>query len=217
MNSLTASTGVSPMKPQPFNLVTLEVVGLAPAMVIADEVLKDGALNLVGIEADGGNQSLIKLTGDVASCQRAAVTAERIVARMGGQVTTAVRPAYAESPGVPMVVTPQEYSPITEGNLHVLPKAHGKKGPDMQAIGILETQGLTAVIEGADAMLKAANVEVVGKEKIGGAHVTVFIRGDVAAVKAAIEAGSAAASKVGKLVAAHVIARPHDGLARLLP
>jgi ethanolamine utilization protein EutM len=66
-------------------------------------------------------------------------------------------------------------------------------------------------------MLKAANVEVVGKEKIGAAHVTVMVRGDVAAVRAAIDAGRAAAEKVGKVVAAHVIARPHEGLAKLLP
>jgi microcompartment protein CcmL/EutN len=87
----------------------------------------------------------------------------------------------------------------------------------MQALGLLETQGLVAVIEGADAMVKAAAVEIVGKEKIGAAHVTVMIRGDVAAVKAAIDAGKAAAEKVGKVVAAHVIPRPHDALAKLLP
>ena len=87
----------------------------------------------------------------------------------------------------------------------------------MQALGLLETQGLVAVIEGTDAMVKAANIEIVGKEKIGAAHVTVMIRGDVAAVKAAIDAGKAAAEKVGKVVAAHVIARPHDALAKLLP
>ena len=87
----------------------------------------------------------------------------------------------------------------------------------MQAIGLLETQGLVAVIEGADAMVKAANVEIIGKEKIGAAHVTVLVRGDVAAVKAAVAAGKAAAEKVGKVVAAHVIARPHDTLAKLLP
>lgn len=87
----------------------------------------------------------------------------------------------------------------------------------MQALGLLETQGLVGVIEGADVMLKAADVELIGKEKIGAAHVTVMIRGDVAAVTAAVEAGKAAAEKVGTLVAAHVIARPHEGLAKLLP
>jgi len=86
-----------------------------------------------------------------------------------------------------------------------------------QAIGILETQGLTAILEATDAMLKAADVELVGKEKIGAAYVTVIVRGDVAAVKAAVDAGAQAASPLGKVIAAHVIARPHEGLLALLP
>jgi ethanolamine utilization protein EutM len=94
--------------------------------------------------------------------------------------------------------------------------------PDMAqevdfALGLIETQGLTAMIEAADAALKAANVTLVGKEKIGAAYVTIMIKGDVAAVKAAVEAGTQAAQKVGKLIAGHVIPRPHRELATLLP
>ena len=122
---------------------------------------------------------------------------------------------FMDSEKVRLVESEQEYSPINQGFLHMLPKEHEVK--NMQAIGLLETQGLTGVIEGADAMLKAANVELIGKEKIGAAHVTVIVRGDVAAVKAAIEAGAEAVQKVGTLVGAHVIARPHDALAKLLP
>ena len=86
-----------------------------------------------------------------------------------------------------------------------------------QALGILETQGLTAILEATDVMLKAANVTLVGKEKIGAAYVTVIVRGEVAAVKAAVDAGSQAVGSLGKLVAAHVIARPHSDLLGLLP
>ncbi|MCK9589855.1 MAG: BMC domain-containing protein [Terrimicrobiaceae bacterium] len=86
-----------------------------------------------------------------------------------------------------------------------------------EAIGILETQGLAAALEAADAMLKAANVSLVGKEKIGAAYVTIVIRGEVAAAKAAIEAGKLAAEPLGKVVAAHVIARPHADFLSLLP
>ncbi len=86
-----------------------------------------------------------------------------------------------------------------------------------QALGILETQGLTALLEATDVMLKAANVTLVGKEKIGAAYVTVMIRGDVAAVQAAVAAGAAAVDNLGKLIAAHVIARPHPDLVALLP
>lgn len=86
-----------------------------------------------------------------------------------------------------------------------------------QAIGIIETQGLTAVLEATDTMLKAANVTLVGKEKIGAAYVTVIVKGDVAAVKAAVDAGAKAVGNLGKLIAAHVIARPHEDLVALLP
>jgi ethanolamine utilization microcompartment shell protein EutS len=85
------------------------------------------------------------------------------------------------------------------------------------ALGILETQGLTAILYATDAMLKAANVELVGKEKIGAAYVTIIIKGDVAAVKAALEAGAQAVGDPGKLIAAEVISRPHEDLLRLLP
>ena len=86
-----------------------------------------------------------------------------------------------------------------------------------QALGMVETRGLTAAIEAADAMLKAANVELVGTEKIGSGLVTVMVRGDVGAVKSAVEAGGANAAKLGELVATHVIPRPHNDVERLLP
>ncbi|MBN1346119.1 MAG: BMC domain-containing protein [Phycisphaerae bacterium] len=85
------------------------------------------------------------------------------------------------------------------------------------ALGLIETQGLTGVIEAADAALKAADVTLVGKEKIGAAYVTIMVKGDVAAVKAAVEAGGEAAQRVGKLIATHVIPRPHRELVTLLP
>jgi microcompartment protein CcmL/EutN len=81
-----------------------------------------------------------------------------------------------------------------------------------EALGMIETRGLTALIEAADAMVKAAKVTLVGWEKIGSGYVTVLCRGDVAAVKAATDAGASAARKVGDLVAVHVIARPHSNL-----
>ena len=83
-----------------------------------------------------------------------------------------------------------------------------------EAIGMIETKGYTGSIEATDAMAKAANVSVAKTIAIGGGLITVICRGDVASVKAAIDAGSKAASKVGELVAAHIIARPHDDMAR---
>ena len=86
-----------------------------------------------------------------------------------------------------------------------------------EALGMVETKGLVGAIEAADAMLKAANVELVGNEKIGSGLVTVMVRGDVGAVKAATDAGAAAAQRVGELVSVHVIPRPHNDVDMILP
>jgi ethanolamine utilization protein EutM/ethanolamine utilization protein EutN len=84
-----------------------------------------------------------------------------------------------------------------------------------EALGMIETRGLTSLIEAADAAVKAANVTLVGWEKIGSGYVTVLMRGDVAAVKAATDAGAAAARRVGELIAVHVIPRPHADLGKI--
>lgn len=86
-----------------------------------------------------------------------------------------------------------------------------------EALGMVETRGLTAAIEAADAMCKAANVSLVGTEKIGSGLVTVMVRGDVGAVKSSVEAGAANASRLGELVATHVIPRPHSDVEKILP
>ncbi|MBD3385307.1 BMC domain-containing protein [candidate division KSB1 bacterium] len=87
----------------------------------------------------------------------------------------------------------------------------------LQAIGLIETRGFVPSLEAADAMVKAAQVELIGKIQIGGGFVTVMVRGDVGAVKAATDAGAAAAEKVGELISVHVIARPHDDVELILP
>ena len=86
-----------------------------------------------------------------------------------------------------------------------------------EALGMVETRGLVAAIEAADAMVKAANVVLIGTEKIGSGLVSVMVRGDVGAVKAATEAGGSAASHLGELVAVHVIPRPHTDVEKILP
>ena len=87
----------------------------------------------------------------------------------------------------------------------------------LEALGMVETRGLTAAIEAADAMVKSAEVSLIGTEKIGSGLVTVMVRGDVGAVKAAVESGSDAASRLGELVAVHVIPRPHADVEKILP
>ncbi len=89
--------------------------------------------------------------------------------------------------------------------------------PNTNALGMVETRGLVGAIEAADAMVKSANVQLVGKEQIGGGLVTVMVRGDVGAVKSATDAGAAAAEKVGELISVHVIPRPHNEVELILP
>jgi ethanolamine utilization protein EutM len=86
-----------------------------------------------------------------------------------------------------------------------------------EALGMIETRGFTAMVEAADAMVKAAKVELVGYEKIGGGYVTAIVRGDVAACRAAVDAGARAAEKVGEMVSTHVIPRPHASVDEALP
>ena len=88
---------------------------------------------------------------------------------------------------------------------------------EKQALGMVETKGLVGSIEAADAMVKAANVHLIGKVHVGGGLVTVMVLGDVGAVKASVEAGGAAAKRVGELVSVHVIPRPHDDVEAILP
>ena len=92
-----------------------------------------------------------------------------------------------------------------------------KEKTNMEALGMVETRGLVAAIEASDAMVKAANVTLNGSEKIGSGLVSIMVRGDVGAVKAAVEAGGAAASRLGEVIATHVIPRPHGDVEKLLP
>lgn len=88
---------------------------------------------------------------------------------------------------------------------------------NLSALGMIETKGLVSAIEAADAMVKAANVTLIGKELVGGGLVAILVRGDVGAVKAATDAGAAAAERIGELVSAHVIPRPHEEVENILP
>ncbi len=124
-------------------------------------------------------------------------------------------PVAAEVPA-----TAEEKTPVVQ------PAAEAVKKPTpvkevrkmaLEALGMVETRGLVAAIEAADAMVKAANVTLIGTEKIGSGLVSVMVRGDVGAVKSAVEAGSASAGRLGELIATHVIPRPHEDVEKILP
>ena len=104
-----------------------------------------------------------------------------------------------------------------EAKVEIEPMVKEVKKMALEALGMVETRGLVAAIEAADAMVKAANVELIGTEKIGSGLVSVMVRGDVGAVKAAVEAGSNSASALGEIIATHVIPRPHGDVEKILP
>ena len=111
---------------------------------------------------------------------------------------------------VKKITEPAKAEPVAEIKKEVKTMAQ-------EALGMVETRGLVAAIEAADAMLKAANVSLVGTEKIGSGLVSVMVRGDVGAVKAAVEAGGQSAQKLGEIIATHVIPRPHNDVEKILP
>lgn len=123
-------------------------------------------------------------------------------------IAAQVKPSASEPPQVEEQVNLVSQVPV---------KKETKMSVQLIALGMIETRGLVGAIEAADAMVKAANVKLIGKEFIGGGYVTVMVRGDVGAVKAATDAGAAAAQRVGELVSVHVIPRPHGDVECILP
>lgn len=189
--------------------------------LVADHAVKSAKVHLLGIETTGNQYLMIRLEGEVASVMSALAAAQARAEALGASAVTRClsRP---EASLTPLIHFPNSQNPLYGGRDQFLPTDHPHTqsqpmNSNEQALGIIETQGLTAILEATDTMLKAANVTLVGKEKIGAAYVTVMVRGDVAAVKAAVDAGAKVVDGLGKLIAAHVIARPHDDLLSLLP
>lgn len=199
----------------------IEAPFLSISAMLAQEAVNAADVRILGFEATGNENVLIRLAGDVAQVRAALEAAEALAPTLGAPaITTGVIPRPAEGFD-PMIHFPNANNPLYGGRDQLLPTDYPsdptKTPMKPQAIGILETQGLTAILEATDAMLKAADVKLVGKEKIGAAYVTVIVTGDIAAVSAAIEAGKQAVGQLGKVIAGHVIARPHDELTALLP
>ena len=197
----------------------IEVPFLSIAAVVADEVAKASGIRVLGFDTSGNREIVIRIAGDVADVGAALEAADQTARRLGVK-SLGTRLARPHADFAQLYAGPNAINPLYGGRDQFLPTDYPATPETMntesQALGILETQGLTAILEATDAMLKSANVQLVGKEKIGAAYVTVIVRGDVAAVKAAVEAGAAAAP-LGKVIAAHVIARPHQELIALLP
>lgn len=197
------------------SLALLEVSNLSPAFVAADRCAKAAGVRILGVESTDGAAQCIKLAGSAGAVAQAAESGVALARRMGATAfwswLAAPHRAVAS-----LATQPPNYNPLLEVYDARVPREHPME--TTHALGLLETQGLVAALHATDDMLKAAQVTLVGKEKIGAAYVTIMIRGDVAAVQAAIAAGRAAVERLGgKLIMADVIARPHPELAALLP
>lgn len=186
----------------------IETKGLVGNIEATDAMLKAADVEFVGSVTIGAGLTTVIVTGEVGAVKASVDAGEEAATRVGELFATNV------------IARPHE---DIEKILPPKGPATGKFGDDentvplTSALGMIETDGFTANIEAADAMLKAAEVTLVGQERIGAGLVTVFVQGDVGAVKAAVEAGTQSAERVGKIISAHVIPHPHKGVTECMP
>lgn len=207
----------------------LETTGLTPAMVALDAMVKSADVQVLQVELNDLYGVCVKISGATADVQTALAAGYRSAEQMRGSplstILTRVSPGAA-----PAIDSPAEFSPLIQQNVvfradaqqtdfGAQPKAKEiyMNETTPQALGFIETQGFTAVFEAIDTACKAASVEVVGKEKLGGGYVTIVIQGELSAVSSAIATGKEKVDGLGKLIAAHVIARPSEAVLKLLP
>lgn len=194
----------------------VEIRSWSASMAALDAAEKAAPIRLLQAELNDLPGICLKFTGTTAAVAASIRAAREIAELMRVEVVT--NAINAPDPGTRKVYqSAPEFNPLIEQDVVFIPQESHVSEQMPFAIGMIETQGLTAVIEAIDTACKAANVEVIGKEKLGGGYVTVLIKGDVAAVKAAVEAGKAKVEGLGKLIAAHVIPRPSAAVMSLLP
>lgn len=212
----------------------LETKGWTPAMVALDAMEKAASVRLWQVELNDFSGTCIKILGSIDAVRVAVDAGYEIAHQMQGDPVCTVIPRMSDG-GYQGIRSAVEFSPLIQQNVvkELAPSAssssttsttttpqtettHVSSAP-IQALGFIETQGFTAVFEAIDTACKAAQVEVVGKEKLGGGYVTIVIRGDVAAVRAAVDAAKPKVEGLGKLIAAHVIPRPSESVMALLP
>jgi microcompartment protein CcmL/EutN len=197
----------------------LEIHSLGAALVVLDRVEKSALVQVLQAELNDCYGLFLKLTGDSSAVRIAVETAREITRTMQVALTAEVLDS-PEAGAWSVIESPPEFQPLLEQEVVFIPGHRANPMNDKistpEAIGLIETQGFTAVTAATDAACKAASVRVIAKEKLGGGYITVIVEGDVASVTAAVEAGRVAAEAVGKLISAHVIARPSEGVGQIL-
>jgi microcompartment protein CcmL/EutN len=184
-------------------------------MVVLDAMEKGASVRLLQTELNDSPGVCLKLHGSVGDLQSAARAAEQAAAGMEIPIIAHVIPGPSDLSPAAYEAAP-DFNPLIEQSTVNIPEYRMSDQANF-AVGLIETQGFTAVFEAIDTALKTANVEVLAREKLGGGYITVLIKGDVAAVRAAIDAGKAKVEGLGRLVAAHVIPSPSKGVLGLLP
>jgi carbon dioxide concentrating mechanism protein CcmO len=209
----------------------LETTGLTPALVAVDAMLKAAAVRVWQVELNDFYGVCVKITGPVSDVETAIHHGRSIAEQMRGRPVARVltRPSASALPGIR---SRDEFNPLIQQSVVFDGDAIDEKSATVsanpssnatmnasnpQALGFIETQGFAAVFEAIDTACKAADVEVVGKEKLGGGYVTIVVQGELSAVTAAVAAGQAKVEGLGKLIAAHVVARPCPAVLKLLP
>ena len=204
-------------------LALIEITNFTPAIVALDALEKAAGVQLVQMELNDFNGVFLKLSGDPSSLRAAADAAKQSVEAMQGKINLTILNNPSEE-ALRAIMSKPEKSPLLNQSIVFDPQtsissATSSPMSDTKpfAIGLIETQGFTAVMEAIDTACKAANVTILGKEKLGGGYITIVIKGDVAAVRAAVDAAKPKVEGLGKLIAAHVIARPSESVLSLLP
>ncbi len=196
-------------------LAFIEIGGWSPAMVVLDAMEKNATIHILQTELNDAPGVCIKLSGRISDLHSATRAAEETAAAMQTRVLAHVIPRPAEGSRAAWEAAP-DFNPLIEQPSVQRPE-HTMNDQANFAVGLIETQGFTAAFEAIDTALKTANVEVLAREKLGGGYITIIIKGDVAAVRAAIDAGKSHVEGLGKLIAAHVIPSPSKGVLALLP
>lgn len=193
----------------------IEVGGWAPAMVILDSMEKAAGVRVLQAELNDQPGVILKLVGPLGDVRAAANAAEETAQRMNVPIVCDV--IAGPAPGSqPAYEAASDFNPLMEQSTVNIPDGRSMNDTSF-AVGLIETQGFTAVFEAIDTAVKTAAVEVLAREKLGGGYITVVIKGDVAAVRAAVDAGAAKVDGLGRLIAAHVIPNPSPGVLSLLP
>ena len=218
-SSLTDQSAWGPGNENGFpSIGILETNGWTAGMVACDAMAKSANVSVIQVEWNDMLGAFLKIFGSPSDVQ-SAIEAGASAAKSMEQYRSSHFIHSPDRDALRAILSPPEFNALIEQAVVKQPLSESEimSNANGQALGFIETQGFTAVFEAIDTACKAASVDVVGKEKLGGGYVTVVIRGDVAAVSAAIEAAKPKVEGLGKLIACHVIARPSTAALGLLP